>query len=59
MGSALSNLVDTLIDLLHLTVLRGTDQIQNLRVRLYNVRGVSAGVCDRIVDSRFRNHMLS
>ena len=59
MGSALSDLVDTLIDLLHLAVLRGTDQIQNLRIRLYNVRGVSAGVCDRVVDSRLRNHMLS
>ena len=59
MGSALSDLVDTLIDLLHLAVLRGTDQIQNFRVRLYNVRGVSAGVCDCVVDSRLRNHMLS
>ena len=59
MGSALSDLVDTLIDLLHLAVLRCTDQIQNLRIRLYNVRGVSASVCDRVVDSRLRNHMLS
>ena len=59
MGSTLSDLVDTLIDLLHLTVLRGADQIQNFRIRLNNVRGVSAGVCDRVVDSRFRNHMLS
>ena len=59
MGSTLSDLVDTLIDLLHLTVLRSTDQIQNFRVWLNNVRGVSAGVCDRIVDSRLRNHMLS
>ena len=59
MSRALGDLIDTLINLLNLFILRSTDQIQNLCIRLYYVGRISAAVGDRVMDSCFRNHMLT
>ena len=59
MSRTLGDLINTLINLLNLFVLRSADQIQNLCIRLYYVGRISAAIGDRVMDSCFRNHMLT
>ena len=57
--SALRNVAHPLIELLHLGYLRCADRIEDLGFRRDHVRSDSAGVCDRAVNSRRIDHVLS
>ena len=58
MGRAFRDLIDTAVDLLHLFILRRTDQIKHLCIGLHHIGGIAAGVCDGVMDPGLGDHML-